>query len=87
MEILAEQDKVKIIARASFFTKTMVLPLDRPYEEEYEGIKMNVRFIVRPQSTKKADNKIRSAIFSKTFSSNCIILKIQRLEGKHCRSR
>ena len=68
MEILAEQDKVKIIARASFFTKTMVLPLDRPYEEEFEGIKMNVRFLVRPQSTKKADNKITSAIFSKAFS-------------------
>lgn len=42
MEILVEDDKVKIIARASFFTQTMVLPLDKPYEEEYEGIKMNV---------------------------------------------
>ena len=32
----------------------------------------------------KPDNKI---CFKKTFNSNCIVLKIQRLEVKHCRSR
>ena len=46
MEILVEEDKVKIIAKASFFTQTMVLPLDQPYEEEFEGIKMNVSMVI-----------------------------------------
>ena len=37
----------------------------------------------------KADDKITSANFRKTFKINCItcMLKNQRLDGKHCRSR
>ena len=38
-------------------------------------------------SAKKADNKIMSANFRKTFNLNCIMLKNQRQEGKHCRAR
>ena len=46
MEIQVDEDKVKIIIKASFFTQTMLLPLNQPYEEEFDGIKMNVsRFI------------------------------------------
>ena len=42
MEILVDDDAVKIIVKASFFTQTMVLPLNQAYEEEFDGIKMNV---------------------------------------------
>ena len=34
-------------------------------------------------SGKKADDKIMFAKLSKTFSSNCILLKIKGLEAKH----
>ena len=44
MEILVDDDAVKIIVKASFFTQTMVLPLNQAYEEEFDGIKMNVSF-------------------------------------------
>lgn len=42
MEIELEDGKVKIIAKAAFFTQTMVFPINEPYEQEYEGIKMKV---------------------------------------------
>ena len=42
MEILVDEDAVKIIVKASFFTQTMVLPLNQAYVEEFDGIKMNV---------------------------------------------
>ena len=42
MEIELEDGKVKIIAKAAFFTQTMVFPINEPYEQEYEGVKMKV---------------------------------------------
>lgn len=42
MEIELEDGKVKIIAKAAFFTQTMIFPINEPYEQEYEGIKMKV---------------------------------------------
>ncbi|XP_052801536.1 sodium/calcium exchanger regulatory protein 1-like isoform X2 [Mya arenaria] len=40
MEIELEDGKVKINAKAAFFTQTMVFPINEPYEQEFEGIKM-----------------------------------------------
>ncbi|XP_052219407.1 cellular retinoic acid-binding protein 1-like isoform X2 [Dreissena polymorpha] len=40
MEISLEDGKVKINAKAAFFTQTMILPINEPYEQEFEGIKM-----------------------------------------------
>ncbi|XP_060575713.1 cellular retinoic acid-binding protein 1-like isoform X1 [Ruditapes philippinarum] len=40
MEIQVEDGKVKIIAKASFFTQTMTFPINEPYDQEFEGIKM-----------------------------------------------
>ena len=39
------------------------------------------------KAQKKAEDKMTSAKFRKTFNRNCIMLKNQRLECKHCRSR
>lgn len=44
MEIELEDGKVKIIAKAAFFTQTMVFPINEPYEQEYEGVKMKVSY-------------------------------------------
>ena len=38
-------------------------------------------------TNKKADDKISSANFQKILSPSYIILRIQRQEGKQCRSR
>ena len=40
----------------------------------------------QPVKRQKADDKITSANFQKTFNINCIMLRNQRLDGKHCRS-
>ncbi|KAL4223143.1 hypothetical protein ACF0H5_016615 [Mactra antiquata] len=40
MEIEVEDGKVKIIAKASFFTQTMLFPINEPYDQEFDGIKM-----------------------------------------------
>ena len=45
MEIQVEDGKVKIIAKATFFTQTMVFPINEPYDQEFEGIKMKVIFL------------------------------------------
>ena len=42
MEIKVDGDKVAIVAKAAFFTQTMTFPLNEPYDQEFEGIKMNV---------------------------------------------
>jgi len=42
MEIETEDGKVKINVKAAFFTQTMIFPINEPYEQEFDGIKMNV---------------------------------------------
>lgn len=41
MELQVDDGKVKIIAKAAFFTQTMTFPINEPYDQEFEGIKMN----------------------------------------------
>ena len=43
--------------------------------------------VLNSLTTKKQITKFLSANFQKMLSPSCIILRIQRLEGKQCRSR
>ena len=60
MEILVDDEAVKIIVKASFFTQTMVLPLNQAYEEEFDGIKMNVSYTCLTRPLKKKTENVFS---------------------------
>lgn len=45
MEIEIDDGKVKIIAKASFFTQTMLFPINEQYDQEFDGIKMKVSIL------------------------------------------
>ena len=56
----------------------------------YRALSDKTYLLLGLQSTlklKKADAKIMFAKLKKKFSSYCITLKIQRVEGSRCRSR
>ena len=54
-----------------------------PYLARVSKVIQNVNSL----TTEKQTTKFSSAIFQKMLSPSCIILRIQRLEGKQCRSR
>ena len=51
------------------------------------GKNCKLPYSINSLTTKKQTTKYSSANFQKTLSPSCIILRIQRLESKQCRSR
>lgn len=43
IEIKIENDTVNIVSKVSFFNQVISFKLDEPYQQNYEGLEMNVR--------------------------------------------
>ena len=57
------------------------------YYSSANGVTCTLEVTLNSLTTKKLTTKLSSANFQKMLSPGYIILRIQRLEGKHCRSR
>lgn len=44
IEIKIENDSVNIVSKVSFFNQVISFKLDEPYQQNYEGLEMNVRW-------------------------------------------
>lgn len=51
IEIKIENDTVNIVSKVSFFNQVISFKLDEPYQQNYEGLEMNVRKQILRTST------------------------------------
>lgn len=51
IEIKIENDTVNIVSKVSFFNQVISFKLDEPYQQNYEGLEMNVRKPILRTST------------------------------------